>query len=87
MQRILDYLKNHGERLDSEIAAQRLALRDGNSSDRIGGRDRAYHDRVDAAFRAISATAPDRFVEIDAARDPQAIQAEIRASVEAAFLS
>jgi dTMP kinase len=51
--------------------------------DRIGGRDRAYHDRVDAAFRAIAGTAPDRFVQIDAARNAQAIHREIWKSLAA----
>ena len=67
--------------LDPAIAAQRLALRDGDAVDRIGGRERAYHDRVDAAFRAIARDAKDRFVEIDAARESDTIHREICASL------
>lgn len=69
--------------LDPSIAAERIALRDGDAVDRIGGRDRAYHDRVDAAFRAIARTAPDRFVQIDAARNVEAIHRDIWASLAA----
>ena len=67
--------------LDPAIAALRLALRDGDAVDRIGGRDRAYHDRVDAAFRAIARTAADRFVLMDASRDSDAIHRDIWASI------
>ena len=67
--------------LDPAIAAQRLALRDGDAVDRIGGRERAYHDRVDAAFRAIARDAKDRFVEIDASRESDTIHREICASL------
>ena len=69
--------------LDPSIAAERIALRDGDAVDRIGSRDRAYHDRVDAAFRAIARTAPDRFVQIDAARNVEAIHRDIWASLAA----
>ena len=69
--------------LDPSIAAERIALRDGDAVDRIGGRDRAYHDRVDAAFRAIARTAPDRFVQIDAASNVEAIHRDIWASLAA----
>ena len=67
--------------LDPGLAAQRIALRDGDAVDRIGGRDRAYHDRVDAAFRAIAGTAPERFVQIDASRQAAAIHHDIWASI------
>ena len=67
--------------LDPAIAAERIALRDGNAVDRIGGRDRAYHGRVDAAFRVIASTAPERFVQIDASRQAAAIQHDIWASI------
>ena len=35
-------------------------------SDRIGGRDKAYHQRVDLAFRQIAAEEPDRVRIVDA---------------------
>ena len=48
-----------------ETAARRLARRDSDTSDRIGGREAAYHDRVAEAFRALADAEPDRFVRID----------------------
>lgn len=68
-------------RLDPAIASLRLTLRDGDKVDRIGGRDRAYHDRVDEAFRAFAVTSPGRFTMIDAARNPQAVHADIAAAI------
>ena len=49
---------------DAEIAA-RLARRDGGESDRIGGREEAFHKRVREAFRRIADAEPARFVRID----------------------
>ena len=48
-----------------EIAAQRLAMRDGANADRIGGRDAAYHARVAAAFAGMADAEPARFARID----------------------
>ena len=67
--------------LDPAIAARRVASRDGDHADRIGGRDRAYHDRVDVAFRALATVSPDRFATIDASRDPTAVHADIKAAI------
>lgn len=44
---------------------QRLADRDGAVSDAIGGRDRAYHRRVNHAFEAFAARDPARFAVVD----------------------
>ena len=49
---------------DAEIAS-RLARRDGGESDRIGGREEAFHKRVREAFRRIADAEPARFVRID----------------------
>ena len=51
---------------DSHVA-RRLAARDGGRADAIGGRDAAYHARVNAAFRDFAAREPDRFALIDGA--------------------
>ncbi|MDE2562530.1 MAG: dTMP kinase [Sphingomonadales bacterium] len=67
--------------LDAGEAAGRLALRDGDNADRIGGRERAYHDRVDSAFRRFASDEPERFVVVDASGDPQAVHARILASL------
>lgn len=49
----------------AEQTAARLAARDGDRADRIGGRDMPYHARVAAAFARLAEAAPDRFVRID----------------------
>ena len=36
-------------------------------SDRIGGRDQSYHDRVEAAFRKLAKDEPERVKLVDAA--------------------
>jgi len=45
-------------------AAGRLAMRDGGESDRIGGRDAAYHAKVAAGFARLAEAEPSRFVRI-----------------------
>jgi dTMP kinase len=45
---------------------ERARVRDGNGSDRIGGRDADYHRKVDLAFQMIAAEEPDRVRLIDA---------------------
>ncbi len=52
--------------LDEATAQARAAARDGDASDRIGGRDVAYHRRVAAAFADYAAQDPARFRLIDA---------------------
>jgi dTMP kinase len=47
------------------VVADRLARRDGGESDRIGGRDAAFHRKVADAFRAFAKAEPARFVRID----------------------
>lgn len=49
----------------TEVAALRLARRDFEGGDRIGGRDAAYHHKVALAFDRIAATEPKRFSRID----------------------
>lgn len=48
-----------------ETAARRLARRDSDMSDRIGGREAAYHARVAEAFGALADAEPHRFARID----------------------
>ena len=52
------------EAAPDEIAA-RLTRRDGGESDRIGGREAEFHERVGQAFRRIAQAEPARFVRID----------------------
>lgn len=46
--------------------ARRALARDGDRSDRIGGRPASYHDAVEQAFRAIASAEPDRVRLVDA---------------------
>lgn len=66
---------------DEAAVAQRLAVRDGDRSDAIGGRDAAYHRAVAAAFRDIAAADPAGFAVIDGSGDPQAVHARIMAAL------
>ena len=47
-----------------DVAAARLAARDGDLADRIGGRDAAYHAAVAAAFAGFAEAEPRRFARI-----------------------
>lgn len=48
-----------------EVSEARVARRDVAGSDRIGGREAAYHARVNAAFVRFSEEEPARFLRID----------------------
>ncbi|WP_333604887.1 dTMP kinase [Novosphingobium sp.] len=64
-----------------DIVAARLARRDGNRSDRIGGRDAAYHARVAKAFNAFVKAEPRRFARIDGSGAPETTHARIVAAL------
>ena len=59
------------EAAPDEIAA-RLTRRDGGESDRIGGREPEFHERVARAFRRFAEAEPARFVRIDGSGPPEA---------------
>ena len=63
--------------LDEATAQARAAARDGDASDRIGGRDIAYHRRVAAAFAAFAEQDPARFRLIDAGGSAADVTAHI----------
>ena len=67
--------------LDPAETAARLMLRDAGRSDRIGGRDAAYHARVAARFRALADADPARFAVIDAAGTADTVHARIMAAL------
>jgi dTMP kinase len=67
--------------LPAHEAAHRAALRDGERSDRIGGRDAAYHAAVAGAFRSFAEAEPDRFRCIDASGDSEGVHARIKAAL------
>jgi len=64
------------------IVAQRLALRDGDQADRIGGRDAAYHAAVAAAFRRFADAEPDRFARIDGDGSAEIVHVAVMAALE-----
>jgi dTMP kinase len=64
------------------VAAQRLALRDGDSVDRIGGRPAAFHTAVAEAFSQFAAADPARFARIDGDGNADAIHAAVLTAVE-----
>lgn len=52
---------------------ERARLRDGAESDRIGGRDDAYHQAVSSAFTAIAEAEPQRVRLVDASGTPDEV--------------
>ena len=66
-----------------QITAARLAARDADGADRIGGRPAAYHARVADAFAQFAEAEPARFARIDGAGEPQAIHAVVMTAVGA----
>ncbi len=62
-------------------AAARLARRDPDGADRIGGRAADYHARVAAAFARFAEAEPRRFARIDGSGDIAATQAQIAAAL------
>ncbi|MCJ2186373.1 dTMP kinase [Novosphingobium beihaiensis] len=63
------------------IAAERLALRDTDGTDRIGGRDTAYHERVAKAFSTFADNEPHRFARVDGNGTPDETHARVLAAL------
>lgn len=63
--------------VDSQTAAARTRLRDGNTADAIGGRDAGYHAAVRDAFARMAAVEPGRFRLIDGSGDLESVHATI----------
>lgn len=68
--------------LPAEEAARRAEVRDRGASDRIGGRDAAYHRRVAENFASLAAVEPDRFRSIDAQGEAAAVTGRLLAALE-----
>lgn len=66
---------------DEDAVARRLAERDGDSSDAIGGRDAAYHRAVASAFRVFAAADPSGFAVIDGSGDPDQVHSRIMSAI------
>ncbi|HWV11857.1 MAG TPA: dTMP kinase [Sphingobium sp.] len=58
-------------------AQQRAWSRDGDASDRIGGRDAAFHAKVAAAFARFAGDDPARIRAIDASGHPEAVTSRL----------
>ena len=56
--------------LNLDEGGDRARARDIDGSDRIGGRSREYHHKVDTAFRLIAIEEPERVVLVDASGSP-----------------
>lgn len=65
--------------LPAQEAAARCALRDQGVSDRIGGREAAYHARVAEAFGRFAQAEPARFARISALGTPDQVATRILA--------
>lgn len=59
----------------------RARERDLGESDRIGGRDENYHQKVDLAFRQIAAEEPERVRIVDASGTPEDVTARLLAAL------
>jgi len=64
-----------------QSTAARLASRDTDGPDRIGGRDGNYHERVAEAFVRIAQSEPARFVRIDGNGSKQDTHAQVMAAL------
>jgi dTMP kinase len=64
-----------------EEATRRLAARDVDGPDRIGGRGAEYHARVGAAFARFAQAEPARFARIDGQGDAETIHQRIMAAL------
>lgn len=68
------------EAADEQVRA-RLAARDGDNSDRIGGRPADYHRKVAARFAQLADAAPERFARITAEGTPEEVHARIMSAL------
>jgi dTMP kinase len=62
--------------------AERARARDGEQSDRIGGRPAAYHQAVESAFRELAKADPQRIRAVDASGTPEEVTARLLNALE-----
>lgn len=67
---------------DPQVSSERLALRDGDNVDRIGGRSAAYHASVAAAFHKFASDEPERFSVIAADGSPDDVHQRVLISIK-----
>ena len=65
-----------------EQGQDRALERDRDKPDRIGGRPREYHRKVETAFRLIAAEEPERVRLIDASGSPEQVTERLLAAIE-----
>lgn len=70
-----------------QVSAARLVARDHGTSDRIGGRDAAYHADVARRFASLAAAEPSRFARIAGEASAEAVHAEVLRAIEPLFES
>ncbi|MEO9469190.1 dTMP kinase [Parasphingorhabdus sp.] len=63
--------------IPEKIAAQRANARDRGDSDRIGGRDSEYHQKVMASFRSYATNEPERVHLVDASSSVEEITSKL----------
>lgn len=68
--------------LDPAIARERMAARGDGRADRMESAGQEFHSRLRSAFLERAAQDPGRYLVVDAAGDPETVQAQIRARVE-----
>lgn len=68
--------------VDEQTALRRIAARDGEGADAIGGRDPAYHRKVAQAFRSFADADPAGFALIDGKGDPAQVHQRILRAIE-----
>lgn len=67
--------------VDPEQVAARLAARDGDDSDAIGGRSADYHAAVAASFHAFAEADPDGFAVVDGNGSIEDVHARVRSAI------
>jgi dTMP kinase len=78
---LVDTLPDRTLVLISDKGRARARARDGDSSDRIGGRRDDYHEQVAAAFERIAAEEPDRVRLVDASGTPEEVTQRLVAAI------
>ncbi len=90
IQRLADYV--HGDLrpdltvlLDLPVATGMARAANRSAADRIEQEDRAFFERVRAAYQARAAAEPDRIVVLDAAQPPDQVWQALQAELEGRF--
>jgi dTMP kinase len=71
--------------LPAQVAAERLARRDLDGADRIGGRGGGFHERVAEGFAALAEEEPGRFRRVEASGSADDVTARLLAALEDLF--